>query len=104
MLLLLLDARTDVEQINVFSFQPPQGCVGNTTKLAQLKSTHEAIMTLLMDSNTNLRTKLFEFLQLLNKFDVIESVKKTRNIEDFRNKVLSTQTFENSLLPVFSIG
>ena len=44
-------------------------------------------MTLLMESNVNLRTKLFEFLQLLNKFDVIESVKKTRNIEDFRNKV-----------------
>ena len=51
-------------------------------------------MTLLMESNVNLRTKLFEFLQLLNKFDVIESVKKARNIEDFRNKVCYTVSIE----------
>ncbi|XP_021952574.2 LOW QUALITY PROTEIN: protein FAM135A-like [Folsomia candida] len=49
--------------------------ISSTRFLSNAKTTHELIMQILLESNSSLKTKLIEFLQVLGRHDLVEGFK-----------------------------
>lgn len=55
----------------------------STSKLVAAKHTHETLMAVLMESNISLKSKLVEFLQVLGKYELIDSVRSVNFLTSY---------------------